>query len=258
VKVSGHTTPATPEGNRLSHAFRAPFHHADPTGRVGIVPLANYLQQAAGEHAERLGLGAERLMQEGLFWVLTRIYLNIERAPRAGQSLTVETWPSRPPRQLFQRDFQIRSEDAGLLITATSSWALIDAATRKAVRGPAWIAGRVAYEAVRAVEFPVHRPTRLNSPELSFDIVPRRSELDLNGHVNNASLMGWLFEVLDDAWLNEHGLAALDIVFRSECTREHAVHSWAVRLGDNHFQHALRRDNGVEIARAKSWWRRGA
>jgi hypothetical protein len=32
--------------------FRAPFHEPGPEGTIGIVPLANYLQQAAGEHAE--------------------------------------------------------------------------------------------------------------------------------------------------------------------------------------------------------------
>lgn len=231
-----------------------PFHHADASGAAGIVPLAGYLQQIAGEHAEALGVGADRLAADGLFWVLTRLFLRIGRAPQGGETVTIETWPSRQPRQLFQRDFRLFDADGAEIAAATSLWALIDADRRKAIKGPAWIADRVAIDLDRAVSFPDPAPTRLARIERSVEIAPRWSEIDVNRHVNNANLVGWLLEVFPTDWLTTHALAALDVAFRAECRREDEVRCCATRLAGDSFAQALLRGDAAEIVRARSWW----
>jgi medium-chain acyl-[acyl-carrier-protein] hydrolase len=239
----------------LRQRFRVPFHHADPTGAASIVALAGYLQQVAGLHAEGLGVGAERLSEDGLFWVLTRLFVRIGRAPRGGETIEIETWPSQRPRQLFLRDFRIRDEGRAEIVTATSSWALIDAARRKAAKGPAWIAGLVEFDDARAAQFPVRTPSRLETIGRSAAVTPRWSDIDVNGHVNNANLVGWLLEVLQSDWLAAHTLSALDVAFRNECRRDDTVQSVATAISEDCFAHALRRGDGTEIARAQSWWR---
>jgi acyl-ACP thioesterase len=239
----------------LRERFRVPFHHADATGAASIVALAGYLQQAAGLHAERLGVGAERLMDDGLFWVLTRLFLRIRRAPRGGETIEIETWPSQRPRQLFLRDFRVQDETGAEIVTATSSWALIDAARRKAVKGPAWISQMVAFDETRATPFPASPPRQLDGGERSATVTPRWSDLDVNGHVNNANLVGWLLEAFDTDWLTGHTLTALDVAFRNECRREDTVQSCAAPIAQDSFAHALRRGDETEIARAQSWWR---
>jgi acyl-ACP thioesterase len=241
--------------SHLRRRFRVPFHHADATGAVGIVPLAGYLQQAAGEHAEALGVGAGRLAEEALFWVLTRLFLRIARTPRGGETIEIDTWPSQRPRQLFFRDFRVRGADGAEIIAATSHWALIDAARRRAAKGPAWIAERVDFDPARAAPFPKPAPAKLERAERAEAVTPRWSDIDVNGHVNNANLVGWLLEVFASDWLAAHALAALDVVFRAECRRGDTVQSCATPLADESFTHALRRGDGAEIVRAHSWWR---
>lgn len=240
----------------LRRGMRVPFHHADPSGAVGVVSLADYLQQAAGEHAEDLGAGAERLAKDGLFWVLTRLFVRIARAPRGGETIEIETWPSQRPRQLFLRDFRVRGEDGAEIVTATSHWALIDAARRKAVTGPAWLADRIAFDPVRAAVFPDTAPRRIERVERSEDVKPRWADIDANGHVNNANLVGWLLESLQSDWLATHALSALDVAFRAECRRDDTVRSCAARIMGETFLHALLRGDGAEIVRAHSWWQR--
>lgn len=250
---------ADPERSPRAHLrrrVRVPFHHADATGAAGIVPLAGYLQQAAGEHAEALGVGADRLARDGLFWVLTRLFLRIGRAPRGGETIAIDTWPSQRPRQLFLRDFRVADEDGTEIVTATSHWALIDAAKRKAVKGPAWIAEQVAFDPARATSFPDAVPIRLDRVERAQDVKPRWSDIDVNGHVNNANLLGWLLEVFQSEWLAGHALSALDAAFRAECRRDDEVRSCATRMVGDAFGHALMRGDGAEIVRAQSWWRR--
>jgi medium-chain acyl-[acyl-carrier-protein] hydrolase len=236
--------------------MRVPYHHADPTGAVGIVALADYLQQAAGDHAEDLGAGAERLASDGLFWVLTRLFVRIDRAPRGGETIEIETWPSERPRQLFLRDFRLRGEDGAEIVAATSHWALIDAARRKAVKGPAWMTELIAFDPTRAVGFPDTSPRRLERVEQAAEVKPRWADMDVNGHVNNANLVGWLLEVLQSDWLATHTLSALDVAFRAECRRDDTVRSCATRIMGETFLHALLRGDGAEIVRAQSWWQR--
>jgi len=233
-----------------------PFHHADAGGSAGIVSLAGYLQQIAGEHAEALGVGAERLAEDGLFWVLTRLFLRIARAPLGGETVELETWPSQRPRQLFQRDFRLFDAEGVEIIAATSHWALIDSGRRKAVKGPTWIADLVAFDSDRAAAFPHPAPTRLDRIERSVEIKPRWSDIDVNGHVNNAHLVGWLLEAFESQWLGTHTAAALDIAFRAECRRDDEVRCCATRLAGESFAQALLRGDGAEIVRARSWWRR--
>jgi acyl-ACP thioesterase len=235
-----------------------PYHHADPTGSLGIVALAEYLQQAAGEHADDLGAGAARLAKDGLFWVLTRLFVQIARPPRGGETIEIETWPSQRPRLLFLRDFRIRGEDGAEIATATSHWALIDGARRKAVRGPASIIDRIAFDPARATAFPENAPMRLEQTDWSADVKPRWSDIDANGHVNNAVLVGWLLEVFQSDWLAAHRLSALDVVFRAECRRDDEVRSCAAPSTEETIHHALLRGDGAEIIRARSWWQRRA
>jgi len=240
----------------LHRRIRVPHHHADPTGSLGIVSLADYLQQAAGVHAEDLGAGAARLAEHGLFWVLTRLFVRIARPPRGGETIEIETWPSQRPRQLFLRDFRIRGEDGAEIVTATSHWALIDRARRKAVKGPAWMTDLIAFDPARAAKPPDTSPRQLVRVEQTADVKPRWADMDVNGHVNNANLVGWLLEVLQTDWLATHTLSALDVAFRAECRRDDTVRSCVTRIMGETFLHALLRGDGAEIVRAQSWWQR--
>ena len=242
-----------PRHGRTKIATR--FHEAGPDGRVGLVPLANYLQQAAGEHADALGLGAHRLMQDGLFWVLTRQFIEIDRWPEGGARLTVETWPSDRPRQLFRRDFLVRDgATSTVLARATSTWALIDGETRRAVKAPPWIAESIAYDTVRATEFPVRQIPRVDAPDHERRILTRWMDVDQNGHVNNASLAGFVLEALPSDVLAQSRLRAIDMAFRAECGAGSVVRSTAKALDAGRFSHKADREDGAEMIRATTEW----
>lgn len=245
-------SPSPPERGHTTIATR--FHEAGPDGRIGLVPLANYLQQAAGEHADALGLGAQRLMEDGLYWVLTRQYVEIHRWPKGGSRITVETWPSDRPRQLFRRDFLVRDDVGAELARATSAWALIDGETRRAVKAPPWTAAAIAYDTSRATQFPDRKAAPSGLPDHERHIVTRWSDLDQNGHVNNASLAGFVLEALPIGYLEQHKLAALDLVFRAECDADNRVQSRAVASGPGRFTHSVVRPDGKEAVQAVSSW----
>lgn len=244
--------------SHYSARFRIPYHEPGPDGLIGIVPLANYLQQAAGEHAEQLGVGSSQLAEKGLFWVLTRQYICIEALPGGGEEIAVETWPSRQPRQLFFRDFRVTGQNSALLATATSTWALIEGRSRRAVRGPAWLIESIRHDGASATTFPARSISRSDAQDIEHDlecaIHPRWSDLDTNGHVNNADLMGYLIEPVARRAVGARRLAAIDAVFRAECGLDHAVSARAGEIAPGHFHHTLLRSGETEVARAETKW----
>lgn len=254
MKARPVTLSRDPAASHFQARFRVPFHEPGPDGRIGIVPLANYLQQTAGAHAQQLGVGAAVLAEKDLYWVLTRQFIRIARRPGGDEEITVETWPSRQPRQLFFRDFRVTDDRGGLLATATSAWALIEGSSRKAIRGPSWLVESIIHDDRRAAEFPARTIPRREAHDLEQAILPRWSDLDTNGHVNNADLMGYLLEPLARRADNGLSLTAIDVVFRAECGLEHDVRARAGEIAPGRYYHTLLRSGGVEVARAETSW----
>jgi fatty acyl-ACP thioesterase A len=87
-------------------------------------------------------------------------------------------------------------------------------------------------------------------------VAPRLSDLDVNGHVNNAQLLGWTVEALPREFPGERVLREIDIQFRRECRLDDPVASRAEAKNAGVFHHnVIRVDAGRELVRARSLWR---
>lgn len=194
-------------------AFPVRVYEAGPDGRASLPSVANWLQQAAAEHAERLGLGMARMVEAQLFWVMARQYLEVAELPPAGEQVAVETWPQQLQRGAFRRRYRVTGGDGRPLAEAVALWMVFDPASRRAVPAPAWMAERVRLDGGEPLEFPARSIPALKAAEREVPILSRHADLDANGHVNNAHLIAWLLEPL--AGLPGR-LATLDVIFRAE------------------------------------------
>lgn len=241
---------------RLRHHARVAFHEVGSERAIGLVALANHLQQAAGEHAERLGLGMERMAAEGLAWVLSRQRLCIRHWPGCRESLAIETWPSLVSGPLFHREFRVLDGAGREIVLATSAWALFDLASRKSVAAPDWIAASLELDPTRAATFEGRTVPGLRDATWEQRVLPRWSDLDINRHVNNAQLLGWCLETLPRKWLAAGRLTEIDAQFRSECNLDDSVSSRAGEIEPGLCLHSLvHAADGKELLRARSRWR---
>lgn len=87
--------------------IRVRHREADRNGRLKLLSWFDFLQEAAANHAARLGVGLNALTERGQLWVLSRLKLEIRRSPQIGEELTVETYPSGVNRLFFTREFQV-------------------------------------------------------------------------------------------------------------------------------------------------------
>ena len=118
---------------RLTEPFEAHSYAVDAFGQLSAPALSGWLQEAAGRHAEQLGVGVDALQARGLTWVLARQAVVVDRPVEMGERAEVVTWPSGADRLSALRDFEVRV-DGEVRARAVTQWIVLDLATRKPVR----------------------------------------------------------------------------------------------------------------------------
>jgi medium-chain acyl-[acyl-carrier-protein] hydrolase len=106
--------------------YKIKSYDVDCEQKLKLPSLFNYLQEVAGNQAESIGVGFEVLKQKNLFWVLSRMKIQIHNMPKWNDEIIVYTWPKGIDKLFALRDFEITNNEGKLLISATSCWLLID------------------------------------------------------------------------------------------------------------------------------------
>lgn len=228
-----------------------------PRGTASMPALCVYLQEAAGHHADALGVSMRQLREKEQAWVLSHMHLDLDRLPQGHETVAVETWPSGLEGLYAMREFVLSVDDTEMG-RATSQWFVIDTERRRPVRPP-----RSLYD----LELP-DRPRPLPH---DFDDLPlpdrvdhettwraRYHDLDLNRHVNSVRSLEWALGTLPDALLDAHRCTGLALQFRAEATAGTPVRATAqVDAADDGpaARHALHHaETGALLAAARTAW----
>lgn len=233
-------------------------YETDPRGLAKMVSLLNFLQDAAGDHAGRLGLSVPDLFKRGMTWVLSRYHVLVRRYPAAGERLEVTTWPSGKGGFFATRDFEVAGADGGSILSATSSWMILGLERRQPLK----------VDAVIDVPYAVDRRA-LDDPFASLPVPAAReaevrfrvlaADLDWNRHVNNAVYVQWALEAVPQDVLMRCRPVELEISYRAEALYGDdvvsAVQSAAAAGRGTLFLHQiLNAASGTELARLRTRW----
>jgi acyl-ACP thioesterase len=216
--------------------------------------ICNYLEEAAGVHAELLGAGLDRLAEDTLAWVLVRMRLLLRHRPGPGERVCVETWPVGVERAQFRRDFILRDTAENILATAVTQWVIMGTQSRRLERFPLYIAALLPEAAPLAQEKGDIRipPVDNGAPGPTFPV--RLADIDQNHHVNNGRFVDFLLEAAEAAGAKGE-LRQMDILFRAEGLRGDSIGSRTSPEPDQPggFLHSLCREStGQELARGRT------
>lgn len=205
----------TTEFTYWTETFKIKQFEIDTDGYALLSVIANYLQEAAGSHAESLGWSMQSLLDQNMGWILNRFTLDIQRYPKAGEVIRIETWPSGADRLFAYRDFELFDEQGRLILTARTAWLILDIKRRRPIATPEdvkEIGARSMRNARIQIEPKIPVPDGDVSKSIRFPV--RRSDLDINQHVNNVRYMEWVLETL----FEEQNVRPryMDIQFKSE------------------------------------------
>ncbi|MBK5274531.1 MAG: acyl-ACP thioesterase [Desulfuromonadales bacterium] len=241
--------------------FPIRYHELDRHGLVRPVTLLNCVQNAGGLHAAQLGVSVRDLRKHGLTWVLSRVHLLVERYPHGDDVIQVRTWPSTREGLFSCREFEMRDKNGDVFSRATSSWAVLNLASRRPVTLPECLP-EYPLTAQRAVDDDfASLPNFPDPPGETFSEHPfrvRRSDQDSNQHVNNTVYTDWALEAVPDDLAAGH-LQSLEVSYRAEALYGERILSRCVvtRSGNDAecIHQILNSRDKRELARLRTRWK---
>ena len=118
--------------NRHTLTFTALPQHIDELGHVNNTVWVDWIQQIATAH---WALVAPAEQQAAYIWVVTRHEIDYRGNIALGESVEAETFIPAPPKGAqFDRCVVFRNAAGKVLVSARSTWALLDKASGRLLR----------------------------------------------------------------------------------------------------------------------------
>ena len=228
-------------------------------GKLRPDALLGYLQDIAGFHASILGVGRDELLEKNRFWALVRIICIMKETPGWNEILKIKTWPRSIERILAIRNFLICNEKGVALGEASSSWVIVDAASRRPLKPEAFLAELGKEDPYKdfscplAAKLPPAGAKVYNSPVKSV----RYSDLDVNMHVNNAKYLQWVIDSYPLDFLRKHEARVIEANYNSESTAGEDYIVSSEEKGSSFFHSILKTNDSKESCRFRIEWRSG-
>lgn len=200
--------------------FVVKFHEVDFRGKVKLFTIMDYIQHTAEVHGTSIGLGFENMMNHGLFWVVSRMKLNMERYPGACEEVIIETELAGCEKLFCVRRFTILDGKENIIGNATLYYLMVDAKTKfpqKPKVCPIDIINvdvdNKGHEGLKKLKMPGDEPLVINRA-LYYN------EIDANNHVNNAKYVSFVEDCFSLKWHEEHEIASMQINYVKEIKAE--------------------------------------
>lgn len=210
--------------NRLTENFTIPCYQTDASWRLKPSAFMDLAQEMANRHATVLGFGYDDLILTRTAWILSRVNIRFEKTPLWRDEVSLTTWHKGLNRLFFLRDFIMKDKDGNECVKATTSWLVLNLDTRRLVRDPHLMdEGTTCTDNV--IETPaekVQMPKDVE-PELVMEHKVSYSDVDLNGHTNNAMYMQWAMDAIDYSVASAKPVKEVTINFNHETKAEDVV-----------------------------------
>lgn len=175
-----------------------PCYDTDAAWRLKPSSFMDLAQEAAGCHAVYLGFGYDDLKETNTAWILSRMHVEFVDTPKWRDNITLRTWHKGLNRIFFLRDFILTDDEGRERIKATTSWLVLNLETRRLVRDPKFVEnGTVCSDDVIATPADKVTMPKDAEPVYVMDHRVAYSDVDMNGHTNNAMYMQWTMDVVD-------------------------------------------------------------
>jgi medium-chain acyl-[acyl-carrier-protein] hydrolase len=222
---------------------------------ASLETLCRIFQEAAWNHAEALGVGFEQLEQQHQIWVLSRLLVNVHQYPRWGETIRIHTWP-RPVEGVFaMRDFQMLNSSGEVLVSGSSAWLILDALSRKPQRAGKLLSAFNTDPNHRATERDPEKIAETATLEPGMELPVRYSDIDVNGHVNNARYVGWLLDSYPIEFHQNHSVLQFEINFLAETRAGESLTTSRGKVEPCHYIHSMAKANGLgQVCRARFSW----
>lgn len=215
--------------------------------------MLKYLENIACRHSDEVGYGINTIEKTNVVWILLDWKFKVIERPTYGQTIKVRTWSRKMEKFYAYRDFEIYDEDENILAIATTKWILLGSDTRKIQRIPEELPSKYKEETGKQVfedEIEkVHEPK--NSKE-ALKIKVRRTDIDINNHVNNLNYLDLAYEALP-LEVYKQDIRNIRITYKHQTEPEETVSIYYTREEEKNII-TIKTENNAEIHAIVEMW----
>lgn len=206
----------------------------DLNARMKPSAILEIMQEAAGAHAEIIGVGRSKLIEQNMIWVITRAEVRMERYPEFGEEISIETFPQPNRRWFFPRCFSFFDQNGCQIGCAATLWVLLDTNTRKMCKPDAVIP---LMPDNSDLTHPLGMPATVIEPDskpVASEYLPLYTDLDMNRHVNNTKYIDWCCNALGIDIMRTNEMASFALNYHQEVLPGHQIRT-ELRLNGSAF-----------------------
>jgi medium-chain acyl-[acyl-carrier-protein] hydrolase len=230
-------------------------YHTNQYGKASIESLFNILIEAAWAHAQVMDWGYDDLKSHNLFWVLSRMYFQVEKYPAWQDQITLNTWSAGTDGMYAYREYLVENERGEVLLRASSAWLILDMESRKIFRLSEYRATFPKHVDANACRNPKRIKPDVHPEDLNYFPV-LFSELDINQHFNSVK---YLERVLDDFgidFLNQFEPAELEVNYLKEGVAGDMIAVTRTPISESETLNCLvRQSDGADLCVIRIVWR---
>ena len=205
---------------KLSYKLDIPCYMFDNRSLLRASSFMDIAQELAVQGSYQIGLADRQLAPYNVVWVLARMHVRFNSLPPMYSSATVETWSRGLMGLCHIRDYRLLDEKGDSLVDSTSSWILMEKSKRAIVR-PERLK-EITDGEPQNTEFAIEEPAEriLLPKDVPMEVVGEHkviySDLDCNGHTNNAKYTVWTMDSLPADLVLKHDIKEITINFNHE------------------------------------------
>lgn len=190
--------------------------HCDMGGTWRPGAILEAMQETAGVHSAIFGLSRSVMDDMGVAWVLARTCVRMQRMPRSGEKITIETYPTANRHLFFPRSHVFYDASGAQVGSANSLWMLMDLSTRKLIRGEQ-VAAMIPDNRDKTPAADMPATVRASEGEaLEHKLTAQYTDLDINQHVNNTKYLDWCCNALGTDVMRAYMLTSFDVNYDAE------------------------------------------
>ena len=241
--------------NRIERQFVIRNYETDFEQKLKPSAMLGYFQEVAGEHSENMGMGFAKFAEEGHFWVLSKIYVEVDTRPSFRDEITVATWPHRPNKATYERSFSVVGKSGETAIRAFSRWCILDAKTGRIVPCSRIEQPAIDFIDERAAECDEWRMESVRQKSRpAFSLKIANSEYDLNRHVTNIKYADYIFNCFSVEEMSRAKLKAFQIHYIRQSHENDRLDFYRDEIREGEFVVEGYKDGGEQVIAAKVWF----
>lgn len=201
-----------PEGLQYQKNYEINSFLVDPSGKLRIKGLFDLLQEIAWRHADSQDFG-RNLAASNQMWVLSRMEVKVIEMPSWGQEVRLATGGRGVDRIFAFREFLMQDISGKVLVRGMSSWLLLDIESKRMLK-PDSVLPQELFDTSMKPDWQPEKLLVKGRLKATETVIVSASDLDLYNHVNNASYVRWVEDLIEEETAD---ISSLTLNYISEC-----------------------------------------